>query len=128
MGHQIVDVVEIIHTLSTECSCFDIDENPTTECFGCYQDVLDNFKSEILNPWLERQGLEDDSIVNVTIQGMGWARRSGEFVITAGEIINALTLNGDYRLDFKLEVESDKLSCVRYSHDEPTGASFKFRR
>jgi hypothetical protein len=57
---------------------------------------------------------------------MGWTRASGNTKPIRGleETFDALTLNGDYRLVFTLY--NGDLSVTRYSHDEPTGASFTF--
>lgn len=57
-------------------------------------------------------------------KGMGWTRASGYIVVPAGKAVDALGLNGEYRIVLTV---GETLSAVRYSHDEPTGASFTFR-
>lgn len=59
-------------------------------------------------------------------RAMGWTRADGFVVVRGEQVIDALKLNGDYRLEFIFE--SSELAMpvrvVRYSHDEPTGAYF----
>jgi hypothetical protein len=60
---------------------------------------------------------------------MGWQRRSGYALIRessdkiASETLDKLKLNGDFTLELKLTGRA--CHVVRYSHDEPTGASFE---
>ena len=56
--------------------------------------------------------------------GMGWTRASGYIVVDSAKAVDALGLNGEYRIVLTV---GETLSAVRYSHDEPTGASFTFR-
>jgi hypothetical protein len=56
--------------------------------------------------------------------GMGWTRASGYIVVSSDKAVDALGLNGEYRIVLNV---GETLSAVRYSHDEPTGASFTFR-
>jgi hypothetical protein len=58
---------------------------------------------------------------------MGWQARSGYKVIKAThkELWDALTFSGDWTLSYVLE--GDSLTVTRYSHDEPTGASFTIK-
>jgi len=61
-------------------------------------------------------------------EGMGWTRASGYIVVPPKQVVNALSLNGEYRIVLTVNDEdATDLRAVRYSHDEPTGASFTFR-
>jgi len=55
---------------------------------------------------------------------MGWQRKEGWITVEAqwDSIYRALTINGDYTLEITLKGEN--FTVVRYSHDEPTGATF----
>ena len=62
----------------------------------------------------------------VSGRAMGWQRTSGHtdaMPATGKELLKALTFSGDWTLDFKLDQEN-LLTVRRWSHDEPTGASF----
>jgi hypothetical protein len=117
--------------LGTNCECRYLDEEDreiTPEnCFGdCYQEAKD-FTLELIEEWLER----NDYPNAVLIQGvaMGWRRLSGYALVRqAGDKIAAATLdklmlNGDFTIELKLRGKA--CHAVRYSHDEPTGASFE---
>ena len=59
---------------------------------------------------------------------MGWRRTSGHTYSPARDILDALGLeHTDYTLAFTWHAETHAFTCVRYSHDEPTGASFTIR-
>lgn len=115
-----------------ECSYLDEEDNEITpeNCFGdCYQEAKD-FTLELIEEWLER----NDHPSALIIQGvaMGWQRRSGYALIReagsdkiARETLEKLTLNGDFTLELKLHGKA--CHAVRYSHDEPTGASFELQ-
>lgn len=108
--------------LDSSCTCTDEYGQWAGECFGCWQENLDIF-NEMLTEWKTVVGYNDDTN-DILIQGtaMGWQRRSGFVVVLPNDITSALHINGDYRLVFTFD--NDSLTCVRYSHDEPTGASF----
>lgn len=113
--------------ISSECSCveFDEDENESqsSDCWGCFDDDLDNFKYEILNPWLEANGWDEDTVILVQSLNMNWNKVAGWTNARASEVVKALTLNGDFTLRYTLEGKD--LTCVRSSHDE-LGAEFTF--
>jgi hypothetical protein len=108
--------------MTSDCTCqmFESEDSDTTipsnECFGCWEDDKDNFKYEILNPWLEANGWNEDTIVYVYSGNMNWNKVAGWTNVRAGEAIDCLTLNGDFTLRYKLEDKT--LTCVRSSHDE----------
>jgi hypothetical protein len=124
---EIAEVVKF--EISSECSCveFDEDENESqsSECWGCYKDEVDNFKHEILKPWLEANNWDEDTIILVQSLNMNWNHVAGWTNARASEVIEALTLNGDYTLRYTLE--GKELTCVRSSHDE-MGAKFTFTK
>ena len=114
--------------ISSDCSCEYYDEDTDTsvtsdECFGCFTDDKDNFKYEILQPWLEANGWDEDTVVYVFSGNMNWNRVAGWTNVYAREAIDCLTLKGDFTLRYKLE--GKQLTCVRSGHDEH-GALFTF--
>lgn len=110
------------YELTTECTCEYYDDNeelvPSSECFGCYEDELDNLQL-CLNLWLDRHEVE---FLTVEASGLGWRNASGQTVITgtAKNVVDMLRINGDYRAEFYFSAD-DKLTARRWSHDEPTG-------
>ncbi|NBV01206.1 MAG: hypothetical protein EBS31_07210 [Burkholderiaceae bacterium] len=136
MDYELVDdivaeVVEVIEfEMTSECTCEVFDEDtdssyPSAECFGCWDDDKDNFRFAVVNPWLERNGWDDDTLIYVFSGNMNWNRVAGWTNIRASEVIDALTLRGDFRLRYKLD--GKQLTCVRSSHDE-MGALFTFSK
>lgn len=116
--------------ISSDCTCTYYDENDNLvesydECFGCFADDKDNFKYAILKPWYEANGFDDDTIIYVFSGNMNWNKVAGWTNIRASEVIDCLTLNGDFTLRFKLD--GKQLTCVRASHDE-YGALFTFSK
>lgn len=110
--------------LDSNCVCTDEYETPLDDCLGCWQDNLQYF-NELLNEWKKVVGFNDETNdVFIQATAMGWQRRSGFTVVLVDNLLSALHINGDYRLVFTFD--NDSLTCVRYSHDEPTGASFTF--
>lgn len=109
-----------------------VDKQECPECqadmkeFDCYGDCYNDSKEEALR--LVTEWSDTHKIDEWIIRGnnMGWTRASGNTEPIGGleETFDALTLNGDYRLVFTLL--NDSLRVTRYSHDEPTGASFTF--
>lgn len=120
--------------ITTNCECLYLDEEDKevipNECFGdCYQEAKD-FTLELIEEWLERNDYPDAVIIEGV--AMGWQRRSGYALIReAGsdnisrETLNKLMLNGHFTLELKLTGRA--CHAVRYSHDEPTGASFELQ-
>lgn len=108
--------------LDSNCTCTDEQGDWAGECFGCWQDNKDFF-NELLQEWKTVVGYnENTNVVWIAGTAMGWQRRSGHAVVEADKVLDALSLNGDYRLVFTFD--GADLTCARYSHDEPTGASF----
>jgi hypothetical protein len=117
--------------VSTNCECIDEDpetgeESPAMNCQGCGEWMTEG-ALELIKEWLARNDYPDA----VMIQGVaiGWQRRAGYALIReAGDKIAAATLdklmlNSDFTIELKLTGKA--CHAVRYSHDEPTGASFE---
>ena len=122
-----IDQTNLSYDITSNCTCESLDENdnpiPAEICWGdCYDIALDNL-DEIIKPWLSRNDLDLSSELQVKGRNMGWTRASGTAFTTAEDLIDTLTFDGDWRLVFTLD-SNYNLSVVRYSHDEPTGASF----
>lgn len=99
------------------------DTTPLDYCDGgCWEYKLD---------WLEESVEEFASVIGnpyeLRVQGknMGWTRASGYATCKANskELLDALTFSGEWRLSFTFE--GNTLHVTRWSHDEPTGASFE---
>jgi hypothetical protein len=114
--------------ITSNCSCESLDENdnsiPAEICWGdCYDRDLDNLTDQVIKPWLDYHDLDLSSELQVKGSGMGWTRANGTAITDAMSLMDILTFQGDWRLIFTLDIKHN-LSVVRYSHDEPTGASF----
>jgi len=133
MNNEMVEV-----ELSSSCVCVYMDENdeaqPSDECFGCYSDALEDLGRDVLEPWLDAHEADDGDYVVIDGSNIGWLRKSGKASLQIdkfgsndfqSDLLDVLTFNGDFRLVFRLV--GDDLSAIRYSHDEPMGASFVFR-
>lgn len=98
-----------------------------------YEIELDNNGDEFDWEWAQEAIAEWAVEANVShfyIEGMdmGWRRLSGHIVVPFDKLAEAFSLNGDYRVVFTItEGKKDTLKAVRYSHDEPCGASFIVR-
>jgi len=112
-----------VGTESLQCEDCDKPTTPANYCDGyCFDYKLD-WLSESVEEWTELMG--NPSSVQINGRAMGWTRASGSATIPAEwkAIFNALQINGDWTLRFTIAGESFKV--MRYSHDEPTGASFE---
>jgi hypothetical protein len=123
---EITETKEMTLTATCSCEVYDEETNdskPAEFCYGdCYTDDLEYYTEAFLNPWLEAKGIMADSPVRIEGSGMGWRRLSGHKDTSARNIIDDLTFDGDWTL--MVRYDGSDLSFVRYSHDEPTGASF----
>jgi hypothetical protein len=114
------------YELTNSCICEDWDEDtdtysPSDSCWGCYEDEMANFKSEILKPWMSANGYDEDTELVARGTGMTWQRLSGYAYLTPDEMVEKLSINGDWTLRFTLSDGGKTLTVVRYSHDEPVG-------
>ena len=96
---------------------------PTTDCDGtCWEDSTYQGE-EMLAEYLAAN--EDTKRLRIEGRRMGWRNISGWADIRSNwdALLNALRIDGDYTL--RLEIDGDGIfTARRYSHDEPTGASF----
>jgi hypothetical protein len=117
--------------ITTNCECRPLDDegNEITPdyCLGyCHEDMGDDSK-ELIEEWLERN--DHPSALIIRGAAMGWRRLSGYALIResqdklSAETLNKLMLDADFTLELKLTGRA--CHVVRYSHDEPTGASFE---
>ena len=124
------EFVEVV--ISSDCTCVDIDEEtgeerPAETCWDCGPDSIENFNSEILDPFIERNNLDREATLKVYGKHVTWQRVSFE---GGGLVVGKLadggfgTLNGDFRLYWRLTGKD--LTLRRTSHDEPMGAEFRF--
>ena len=88
----------------------------------CWELIKDDLADNIFPEWLTRNGSPE--YIRIHGRRMGWTNAEGSAVISAEfqDLLNALTINGDWNLRFTLS--GDEFTIQRYSHDEPTGASF----
>jgi hypothetical protein len=117
----------ITATLTTDCTCEAYNEETgeyeagsySDTCFGCYDTDWDDFIENIYNPWLSALGADDSTLIRIDGTGMGWQRRAGWASVSARDIHSAMTINGEWRIEYRFD--GTALTAVRWSHDEPTG-------
>lgn len=143
---SVIEVAEgaINFVLNSDCQCFDCNKcgmgyinaeyeqkcDDCTEgvlkhsntCMGCWDDSKEDFYQAIYE-WRKEVGV-DWNLVRIDGSAMGWTRSKGSAVVPMERALDALTIRGDFRIEVKLK--GKELSARRYSHDEPTGASFFF--
>jgi hypothetical protein len=109
-------------TESLICNECQQDTRETSWCDGDCFEYKRNWFEEDVQRWLSAHNEPE----RVTIAGkhIGWQRLHGFKTINADhrDIFNAITFSGDWTL--KIECDGDQFKIVRYSHDEPTGATF----
>ena len=121
-----------IITNTCTCEIYDEDTDATTPsetCYGCFDDNLSDLKFDILHPWLNALGLDaDETILLLNGSHMGWLNQYGVIMAraTAPSIIKAMSINGEYSIEFMLSDDKREMSARRSSHDEPMGAWFRF--
>lgn len=106
-------------TVTTDCLCENEDGTQQEYCYGdCYEwqkeDVF-----ELLGQWQILNGVTEDDKILIQGTGLGWQRLSGWKETDILELHGALSLDGDFRIEWYLE--DGVLTARRYSHDEPTG-------
>lgn len=98
-----------------------------------YEIELDNYADEYDWEWANERIAEwavEADVSHFYIEGMDmtWRRLSGHIVTPFDKLAEAFSLNGEYRVVFTItEGDTQNLKAVRYSHDEPCGASFIVR-
>jgi hypothetical protein len=111
---------KLIAKVTTDCLCENEDGTPLEgSCDGyCYEwqkeDVF-----ELLGLWYVGNGIEEDDPILINAESIGWQNRSGFKWTTPMELDGALSLNGDFRIEWYLE--DNELTARRWSHDEPMG-------
>jgi hypothetical protein len=140
MGTGIV-THDIKTEVTTNCVCTQVDDEgdevldergnsiPSDDCHGwCWDDMVYDFTDNMLGQWLAYFERDDSALLRIEGRGMGWRRTGGHTYCVARDTLDALGLeHTDYTLAFTWHAETHAFTCVRYSHDEPVGASFTIR-
>lgn len=113
-------VERIVGEISTDCECVDEHELDLT----CYEDYLMHVEEYVLPMWDRACDIAGDPYRLLVVVGKNvtWEQLSGYDVIERRHLVDYFRIRGDYRIVFT--VEGTSLHVMRYSHDEPTGASF----
>jgi hypothetical protein len=105
-------------SVTTDCLCENEDGSPAEYCDNCYEwqkeDVF-----ELLGQWYLLNGIDENDPILIEGKGMTWQRLDGYKWTTPMELDGALSLDGDFRIEWYLE--GNELTARRWSHDEPTG-------
>ena len=113
--------------LTSDCTCIMLDENeaemPSDECFGCWEDDLEYFKTEFLGPFLDANDLGTYDTLKLDATNFGWRRETVRGFTASPDLISMLTLRGDFTLRVTLSEDKRELTVIRSSHDE-LGARF----
>lgn len=107
-------------TVTTDCLCGEGDTDTLTEyCSGeCYEWQKEDVFT-LLGEWQLLNGVDEDDIIRINASSVGWQGRSGYKDTDILELHGALSLNGDFKIEWYLE--DDVLTARRWSHDEPVG-------
>jgi hypothetical protein len=108
-----------------ECDSCGAKTKPANYCDGvCFEDEVQYWDDEVFPQYLNKVG--NPKWLKVSGHNVGWRRRAG-YDIVRGDFQALFTYlqieRGDWRLDFTLSGKN--LKVMRYSHDEPTGASYE---
>jgi hypothetical protein len=126
-------------TLTTDCTCQAIDEdgegilNENGEAVladrcregECWDYQVEDVNEAFLPMWTEKVGIDKTDLVDVSSASVRWTREPFRVITQVENILAVLYFGNQYTLDFTLDGNS--LTVVRYSHDEPTGASFTIK-
>jgi hypothetical protein len=126
-------------TLTTDCTCLAIDEdgegilNENGEAVlsdncregECWDYQVEDVNEAFLPMWTEKVGIDKTDLVDVSSESTRWTHEPFRAITQVENILAVLYFGNQYTLDFTLDGTS--LSVVRYSHDEPTGASFTIK-
>jgi len=107
--------------LTTDCTCTNEDGTETDTCFDCYEMDKGGFLY-LIDAWRDVSSNATDTVL-INGKGLSWESREGFCITEFDDVLDKLTLNGEYTL--RLRLSGDKLTCKRASHDE-IGASFEF--
>jgi hypothetical protein len=121
----------MIANVDTDCQCNDYNEEtdeyePMEYCEGtCYE-----FQKEdvfhLLGEWYALNEIEEDDVILIKGRRMTWQNLEGSAKTNTLELDGILAINGDFRIEWKLDVPTKTLTATRWSHDEPMGAYFDF--
>ena len=107
-------------TVTTDCLCGEGDTDTLTEyCSGeCYEWQKEDVFT-LLGEWQLLNNVDEDDTIRINASSVGWQGRSGYKDTDILELHGALSLNGDFKIDWYLE--GNELTARRWSHDEPVG-------
>jgi len=119
------------HYFCKPCGVIYNEDLPCQDCAGpveywpvtcdCWHDSAADIV-DMAGQWYAAQGGDGYAGVFVVGMGIGWTNSAGRFYVEEiGEILEAFTINGDYRLEFTWTDYG--LTVRRWSHDEPTGGA-----
>jgi hypothetical protein len=125
---NMLTVNKIEATLESNCTCTYLDDDGNeveswNDCHGCWEDSVEWFNEDLLYPWMAANNYHDNTPIKIVSPNLGWMRQAAYKDTYVKDLVQDLTINGDFTLRFTLE--GDTLTCVRSSHDE-YGASFTF--
>jgi hypothetical protein len=106
------------YELNTSCHC-------QQDCQGnlCWEIAKEDIDI-MMTDWFE--SITNNNIPNAIVKfsgkNMGWTRATGYAYASIDDGLQPLYINSDFRL--VATRDGDNLTVVRYSHDEPVGASF----
>jgi len=110
--------------LNSSCVCLD-EDNKEFDCYGdCFTDNADYLNDYVIPSWITNNKVFAKDYVRIEGINLGWTHASGYTIVEPKGILEALKINGDFRIEFRLK--GGELSARRWSHDEPTGAYFLF--
>ena len=91
-------------------------------CYGdCYSMSVEDLNEMFIKPYAEAKKWDTTDTIKVEVSSIGWQRRSGYTLTTLDGLLETLQINGDFRIQFRYDIETNELTAVRYSHDEPVG-------
>lgn len=113
--------------IESNCVCeYDEEEDLNFTCYGdCWEWQKEDVEW-IIGEWQSATNLDDDTPILITGKNMNWNHVSGWAEATPKTILDKLTLNGDFSLEFEFDPIEKTFNCVRRSHDE-MGALFTFQ-
>jgi hypothetical protein len=107
-------------SVTTDCQCTNEDGTPMEDnCYGeCYEWQKEGV-FELLGEWQLANGVDESDPILIEVDKIGWTNASAYKWTTMLELDRALSLDGDFRIEWYLE--DNKLTAKRWSHDEPMG-------
>ena len=121
----------MIAKVDTDCQCDTFDDEldeyvPAEYCYGdCYEYQKEDVFM-ILGEWYRLNDITEDDDIIVKGRRMTWQNLEGTATTDTLHLDSILALNGDFRIEWKLDIPTKTLTATRWSHDEPMGAYFDF--